>query len=214
MKNGKNIFTKNFVINELFIKESMSQKLNLNEFLVLVFFLNCDDDKLDVQRLSEHLYINEENVLNTINSLMSKKLISLKSNKDENGKISDIVDLNGLLEIMQFKAESKSNANKDDIYSKFEKEFGRTLSSMEFELINELIESGYSKDMVLLALKEAVYNGVTNIRYIDKVLFEWKKKGFKTTADVEKYLKSNSKGKNSTKELYDYDWVNSEDENK
>ena len=52
MKNGKNIFTKNFVINELFIKESMSQKLNLNEFLVLVFFLNCDDDKLDVQRLS------------------------------------------------------------------------------------------------------------------------------------------------------------------
>ena len=58
-----------------------------------------------------------------------------------------------------------------------------------------------------MALKEAVYNGVTNLRYIDKILYEWKKKGIKSKEDIEKE-RANFKKKSSKGEVFDYDWLN------
>ena len=115
--------------------------------------------------------------------------------------ISDIVTLDT--------KEEDSNSN---IFSLFEKEFGRTLSPMEYEIINAWFDSGYSEELITLALKEATYNGVSNLRYNDKIIYEWGKKGIKTKEDVEKdrkKFKSNSK----KKELFDYDWLNDEDSN-
>ena len=63
--------------------------------------------------------------------------------------------------------------------------------------------------MIVLALKEATYNGAANLRYIDKILYEWKKKGIKTKEDVEKQRKQFQQKKElQTKELFDYDWLN------
>ena len=47
---------------------------------------------------------------------------------------------------------------------------------MEYEIINAWLLKGFSEELVLGALKEAVYNGVSSLRYIDKILFEWQKK--------------------------------------
>ena len=80
------------------------------------------------------------------------------------------------------------------------------------EIINNWFDSGLSEELVTLALKEATYNGVSNLRYIDKIIYEWGKKGIKTKEDVEKdrkKFKSNSK----KKELFDYDWLNDENNN-
>mgnify|MGYP002520477974 CR=1 FL=1 len=30
------------------------------------------------------------------------------------------------------------------------------------------------------ALKEAIYNGVTSLKYIERILYDWRKKGYKT----------------------------------
>ena len=64
--------------------------------------------------------------------------------------------------------EKEEEIKKEDIYTIFEKEFGRTLSSMDYEIINAWIDNGFSEELVIAALKEAVYNGVPNLRYIDK----------------------------------------------
>ena len=99
--------------------------------------------------------------------------------------------------------------NESNLYSVFETEFGRTLSPMEFEIINGWVDNGYSEELIKLALKEATYNGVSNLRYIDKIIFEWGKKGIKNKEDVEnnrKQFKNNNVNKN--KELFDYDWLN------
>ena len=68
---------------------------------------------------------------------------------------------------------------------------------MEYELISAWISSGINEELILGALKEATYNGVSNLRYIDKIIFEWGKKGFKTMEDVNKHLKE----KNHDKDL-------------
>ncbi len=215
MKKTHPLFNKNFIVNELLIKEAVKQNLNLNEFLLLMVFAENDGGKLDIQKITEHLYIKEEDVLEALSSLVQKKLINNVSKKDENGKLSDFIEMDGLFNLIE---ESYSNntdsAKKNDIYSIFEKEFGRTITPMEYEIINGWIESGFKEGIIFLALKEAVYNGVTNIRYIDKVLFEWKKQGFTHEKDVEKHLSKQNSKNNSPKELFDCDWININDENK
>ena len=65
------------------------------------------------------------------------------------------------------------------------------------------------KKLILGALKEAVYNGATNMRYIDTVLHEWKKKGYKTMDDVRKNIIKKETEKND--EIFDFDWLNDDE---
>lgn len=59
------------------------------------------------------------------------------------------------------------------VYSQFEQEFGRLLSPMEKEIINDWKKTR-SDDLIIQALKQSVYNGVTkSLRYIDKILQRW-----------------------------------------
>ena len=71
-----------------------------------------------------------------------------------------------------------------------------------------------SEEILKLALKEATYNGVSNFRYIDRIIHEWNKKGIKTREDV---LKNNEEFKRKKvapkQELFDYDWLNESENN-
>ena len=89
-----------------------------------------------------------------------------------------------------------------------EKEFGRTLSPMEYEIIKAWIEGGNSDELVKEAVKEAIFNGVNNLRYIDKILYEWGKKGLKTKEDVENNRKNfrQKDDQEENEELFDYNW--------
>ena len=95
-----------------------------------------------------------------------------------------------------------------NLFSVFEKEFGRTISPMEYEIINAWKEVGFSDELIVAALKEATYNGVNNLRYIDKILHEWKKKGIKNSQDIENDKKNFNKKTNKKVEMFDYDWLN------
>ena len=46
-------------------------------------------------------------------------------------------------------------------------------------------------------LKEAILNNVRNLKYIDKIVYEWSKNGVKKKIKEEK----------SNNELFDYDWL-------
>ena len=104
----------------------------------------------------------------------------------------------------------KKETPKTTIYDKFEKEFGRTLSPMEYEIIGAWLDNNYEEQTIELALKEAIYNGVTNLRYIDKILSEWKKKGIKTENDIKTEREKRNKQK-PKKEVFEYDWLNDND---
>ena len=64
-----------------------------------------------------------------------------------------------------------------EIYKLFEQEFGRLLSPMEYETIGMWFDQDkHSSALIRLALKEAVLSQKLSLRYIDRILFEWKKK--------------------------------------
>lgn len=56
----------------------------------------------------------------------------------------------------------------------FEHEFGRILSPIEVEIIDDWFNEGFTKEQMRDALKESVYNGKLSFKYISKILQSWK----------------------------------------
>ncbi|MEF2964305.1 DnaD domain-containing protein [Paenibacillus sp. M1] len=70
----------------------------------------------------------------------------------------------------------------------FEKEFARPLSPMECETISGWVDQdGYPEELILLALKEAVFAGKVHFRYIDRILLEWSRNRVQTAEDAKAY---------------------------
>ena len=166
--------------------------------------------------MSEILFIDQNMLMEAFNSLMIKGLIKMDSVKDESlSMITEKLSINPVYEQIIDDIEQEQKVDeKDDIYKIFEREIGRTLSTMELEIISGWIQLGVSEELILGALKEAVYNGVTNFRYIDKIIYEWNKKGFQTMDDVKKHLESRREQKSKDKvvskreqEIADFDWL-------
>lgn len=203
-----------FVISNNIIKVALEKELSLNEFLVLVYFDNCYDKSFDIDLVGKAIGLPSDDTMEAFNGLMVKGLVSLDSVKDADNRINEVVNLEGLYQVIMDNISVKSKKDtKEDIFKTFESELGRTMSSMELELINGWLSNGTPEEIILGALREAIYNGVNNFRYIDKIIYEWEKKGFKTMDDVNNYLESNRKDKKSSKlrkeeeNILDYDWL-------
>ena len=208
--------SKKMVLNTYLIKVALDAKLNLNEFLVLVYFDNSFNCALDIDLIGNTLGLDEASVMEAFNSLMVKGLVNIESSKDLENRMQEIVTLCGVYDFICDDVETVTKEEvKTDIFKTFEQELGRTISSMELELINGWLSNGTPEELVLGALREAVYNGVNNFKYIDRIIFEWEKKGFKTMDDVNKHLMSRREKKSKSEsvnlkeqEVADYDWVN------
>lgn len=199
------VVNNHLIIPNYFIKYYKKFDLENNELLMLIYLLNCNEKLiLDNKKISKDLYLEENEVLNIISSLIEKNYISIEMSKN-NGIIEEYISLDLFYEkINSYLIENDKKDNSSDIYSKFEKEFGRTLSPVEYETISKWIESNISLELIEAALKEAILSGVNSIRYIDKILFEWNKKGYKTSSDII----NKSKKDEYIEEIYDYDWLN------
>jgi len=79
----------------------------------------------------------------------------------------------------------KSENDNPNLIFVIEKEFGRPISSYEIQMIKSWIDKDeYSYELILAALKEAVLNQVFTLKYMDKILLTWQRKGFKTVQQV------------------------------
>ena len=164
----------------------------------------------DIKRISLITYLSSNEIMAAFSSLTGKGLVSIKTSK-EDGKITEVIDITNTYRAMV--SDININIKKQattNIYTIFEKEFGRPLSPVEYEIIKAWITSGISEELIKGALKEAVFNNVRNLRYIDKILSEWEKKGFKSVDEVDSYLKK-KESNNPKQELFDYNWLEDEE---
>lgn len=82
----------------------------------------------------------------------------------------------------------KMEKQETDLYSCFEQEFGRPLSPFECESLAMWLDDDHHEPVIIkAALREAVISGKLNFRYIDRILFEWKKNGIKTIEQAKSY---------------------------
>src|SRR5574344_551919 len=180
------------------------------EMIVLIYLINANSNIYNPKDISSDLKIELVDVLTIINSLSEKGILKVDIETKGNKK-AEVINLDSLYEKLSFLIINEEEKKDTSIYTMFEKEFGRSLSPVEYELINNWKDASYSDELISLALKEAIYNGVTSLKYIDRILEEWHKKGINNKDDVIRDRKEFKEHKKPKKEIYNYDWLNDEE---
>ena len=179
------------------------------ELVIIIVLLSYEENTdYDPERLSNEVNSDKHDIMRIINSLCDKNILSVEIEKN-NRKTREYISLDLLYEkLFNMVIGTKEEKEIDNsIFSVFENELGRPLSPMEYEMIKEWINSDNSTEMISLALREAVMNGVSNFNYIDKILSTWKKKGYKNKQDVMKD-KEKYQEKREKVDVFDTDWLN------
>ena len=222
MKDTKiiNIFKDGNVIIPLFLLKNYEELgLKLDEFVFLMYLHNLGNNSLfDPNKFKDDLNIDLASVMDYISILTNKRFIKVEVLNTDN-RMNEIVILDSFYEkvsLLIMELDSNDKIDDSNVFEMIEKEFGRTLSPIECETINNWLENNISEELIREGLKEAVFSGVNNLRYIDKILYEWESKGIKTRDDVEKRRrekknKNDSAIDNEIMDIVDWNWFD-EDE--
>lgn len=210
------------VIPLYFLKNYKKLKLTLEEFIFLMYLYQLGDKSLfNPSKYQEELQMELSKIMEYIDSLTEKKLIQVEVIKNEKGLMEEVVLLDGFyrkLTLNMVEEENEKSNYQSNIFEVVEKEFGRTLSPMEYEIIKAWLDNDMSEDLIKEAIKEATFNGVSNLRYIDKILYEWGKQGIKTVKDVEDNRHKRAQRReeeadsNIDLDIVDWDWFDDDSE--
>ena len=224
MKSAKliDIFRQGHIVIPLFLLQHYKElKLEINEFIFLMYLYSLGNKFVfDPLKFSAELNLTTKDVMNYIGILSDKNFISVDVMKNEKGLMEEVVLLDNFYKklslITMDEVNQVSRSENSNIFEIVEKEFGRTLSPIEYEIIKAWLDNGMDEELIKEAIKEATYNGVSNLRYIDKILYEWGKNGIKTVSDVVDNRKKRAKAREKETsdvdidEIVDWDWFDDE----
>lgn len=218
MKYGKliNIVKSGNIIIPLYIYKEFP-KLNIDyEIFMFLMFLYSKGNKIpfDINSLSNEFFCDNMKIMQYISVLQKQKLIEIKVIKNDKNIMEEFIFLDFFYDKISLNItnesveEENSEIEKENVFAILEKEFGRSLSAIEIEIVKAWQENKYSDEIIKEAIKESVMNGVPSLRYIDKILYTWSSKGIKTKEEVEKNRRNfRKKEENKKVEVFDYDWI-------
>lgn len=193
------------------------KKLNITEeeLIILICIINKGDKIIyNPSIFTEEIDMDKYKAMEIITAMAEKGIVEIKVENNKSGKKEEYLYLEPLYnKILNLLIDLQLGTNKTvdtNIFAAFETELGRTLSAMEIEIIKEWIHSGVSEELIKEALKEAILNNVRNLKYIDRILFNWRSKGFKTKEDILKDKKNYRKPAKKVEPIYDYNWLEEE----
>ncbi|GEL04957.1 DnaD domain-containing protein [Rummeliibacillus stabekisii] len=161
--------------------------------------------------IAERMTMSEDMVATNMQRLMQKGYMEIHQKLDEQGVLYEVISLMPLwkriLDYMTTQNQKDETTNEKlkegQLFQLFEQEFGRFLSPMETEMISMWLDQDrHTPEVIRKALMEAVLSQKLSLRYIDRILFEWKKNHVKTIEDAEKHSKNFRK--NTVKTTKDY----------
>ncbi|MCK1165586.1 DnaD domain-containing protein [Streptococcus uberis] len=188
---------------------------NTDDFLVWQFFYLQNTTRIDdlaPSQIATALGKSVADVNRSISSLTSQELLDIKTIK-VGDEIETIIDASPVLEKLdQLVTKSKEQPVHDEdqgnqfkqIVSEFERELGRFLSPFELEDLEKTVKEDKTDiDLIREALKEAVFNGKTNWKYIQAILRNWRKEGITNLYQVEERKRAREEANMSQVSLSD-----------
>lgn len=189
------------------------RKLGLNDMEVMLLiqlltFQQVEHNEFpSIQQLERRMGTEPGMIAPILRRLLKEGWLSIDENTDElTGIRSERYNLAGMYDQLgRFLAEGASSSHQRkapepagdlgreeeqdrNLFVIFEKEFARTLSPMELETISSWVDQDrYPEELILLALKEAVFAGKVHFRYIDRILLEWSRNRVRTAEDAKAY---------------------------
>lgn len=170
-------------------------------YLQLKSYIDRGVQSPDINLVAQNLGTQSTQVYELMHQMIEQKLMTHKTQVDENNKQTDYYDFTILLEklaqLEQQMVDIQVSASKDQrsqVFDKIEVEFGRPLSPIELETVAKwLDEDNYAADLILMALQEAVLNQVWNLKYMDRILRSWEKQHVTTAQQVDQQRKARTK---------------------
>jgi len=199
----------------MLLKHYRDVGLNNDDLVTIVQLKSFIDEGIffpSSQDLSERLKVSRDEAFQMMHSLIKKKVLEIQTITNEEGKAQDQLSFDLLYEKLfvylkqkeNEKVEKEQEIEEKDLYSLFEKEFGRPLSPIEIQTLNMWIdEDSYSPELIQMALREAVLSQVYSLKYIDRILLNWEKKNIKTKSQVLKESKKHRERQESKKTMND-----------
>jgi DNA replication protein len=139
-----------------------------------------------IEEIQARLSSSQEQVIKALQKLLKDQWITIEERIDSISGIQyERYDLEGVFNKLslfvsaEMKKQSLLNMKSEpregkDIFSIIEREFARPLTPMELEMVtNWLDKDQYKEDLILAALKEAVFAGKVHFNYLDRILLEW-----------------------------------------
>lgn len=177
----------NFFESEHQIEQQTSNK---NRVITLINWHKYQDNEHQTERQLNNNRTTTEQQLNTNNN--DKNVRNIYSTPTTNKE-----EING-------RYGNKGNGD-ENLFEYVERAFRRTLSSIEFEVINNWKDN----ELTRYAIKEAVLNNACSVKYIEKILERYKQNNFQSVRDVleDKKQKEEKELTEEEKEILNFDWL-------
>ncbi|MDG5787555.1 DnaD domain-containing protein [Evansella sp. AB-P1] len=173
--------------------------LNEEQFL-LILHIRCFSQQGNhfptPNELQARMSIDEVKCTSQLKELLQKGFLQIEEKHDEDGRLAEAFSLKPLYEkltvfLTNETIDEKKDTRKNEegqLFRRFEEEFSRPITPMEMEMISMwLDEDGHIPQMIEAALREAVVSSKLNFRYIDRILYEWKRNGVRTTQQAREH---------------------------
>ncbi|WP_247927035.1 DnaD domain-containing protein [Streptococcus constellatus] len=168
---------------------------NSDDFLVWQFFYlqnTTSLEEISPVQIAESIGKSVAEVNRSMSNLTEKGVLQYKTIA-LNGEIEAVFDALPALERLDEIVESHSTVvqpisqnNLKDLVETFQRELGRLLTPFEIEDLTKTIQDDKtSPELVTAALREAVFNGKANWKYIQAILRNWRREGITTVSQVE-----------------------------
>ena len=199
--------------------------LNEQEYVLLVLLarlLKTNPSGWTFSDISTHMTIDEANCSVLFINLVERQYITVSSKMDERGKRFEEYSIAPLFEkietLLRQQKTQATSTQREEIFSMIEQEFG-ILSPLDIETIHLwMTEDNFDSELIKLAIREMNSYQIKSIRYIDKILLDWKKKNIKTVEEAKRQLIAFRQRKQSSMTTetqtvsvdpnFYYDWMN------
>ena len=217
VKLNKVISDGNIVIPLYILKYFKKLNLTMDEFIFLMYLYNKQDNlDFNPEKIALDLNLDIMEVMGYISILTDKGYITLDVLKTENNILEEVINLNNFYEristfLINSEVDIKEENKKENILQYVEQELGRPLNSLEIKTIHDWQEAKIDDSLIMEALKIALNDGVYSLKYIDKILFDFKNRGYQNALDIKKEVEPTSTKSNEI-EFVDWNWLDDEEE--
>ena len=188
-------------ISNLLLHHYKELGMTTSQFVLYLQFKSYQDRGImnpDVRTIAKNLGTKERQVFEQLHQMMTNHLVEQKMRKMEDGKEDAIYDFSLFINKLALLNENDQAAtvkventnNRVETFNQLEAKFGRPLSSMELQIVNDWLDKdNYSAIMIKLALRQAVMNSALNLQYMDRILQSWDRQGLRTERDINEHEK-------------------------
>lgn len=181
-------------------KQFKNYKVSEQAFILLIYFIGKKVESLSFPDLSETFGWTTQDISQYLNELVEQHLIEINMEKHM-GKYDNKISLVPFFKQLEMQYHKDTEGDKinldltqtklilnDELIPAFEKAFNTSLGRYQIDDIKRWKEEyGFSNELIVFALQQAVLSGVLNMRYIERILLNWQNQDITTYEEAKIY---------------------------